>query len=106
MKQIKLNWVSTEVEVPFDIEHLKEAFDDITNNCSNKVNIENLPDLLETRNIILSEDEIKQLPKLYNEWYSKDENSQCREEVEKALDAISTKYPNADIEMCVNDYFG
>lgn len=105
MKQIKLNWVSTEVEVSFDIEHLKKAFDDITNNCSNKVNIEDLPDLLETRKIILSEDEIKQLPKLYNEWYSKDENYQCREEVKRVLDDIYKKYPNADVESCINDYF-
>ena len=105
MKQIKHSWVSTEVEVPFDIEHLKKVFDDI-NDCNNKVDIADLPDLLEIRNIILSEDEIKQLPKLYNEWYSKDENCPCREEVKRVLDNIYEKYPNADVESCINDYFG
>ena len=46
------------------------------------------------------------IPKLYNEWYSKDENCQCREEVKRVLDDIYEKYPNADIESCINDYFG
>ena len=105
MKVIKYNRTPVEKEIPFDMEHLKDIFEDITNDNCGKVDDQEILDNI-SDSYIFSEQEIKQIPKLYNEWYSKDENCRCREEIEKALDAISTKYPNADLEMCVNDYFG
>ena len=106
MKIVKYGWVPTEVEVPFDIEHLKDTFEDITSQNNGKVDFtdEQLFDMIDV-NTILSEDEIKQLPKLYKEWYSKDEKCQCKEEIKNMLDALYEKYPNANIEACINDYF-
>ena len=103
--KVKYNRISTEKEIPFDIEYLKDIFDDITTNNCGKIDDKDLFEYMPDH-YIFTEQEIKQLPKLYNEWYSKDENCQCREEVKRVLDDIYEKYPNADIEACINDYFG
>ena len=105
MKIIKYNTIPVEEEVPFDMEHLKNIFEDITNDNCGKVDDQEILDTI-SDSYIFSEQEIKQIPKLYNEWYSKDENCQCREEVKRVLDDIYEKYPNADVESCINDYFG
>lgn len=105
MKIIEYNVTPVEKEIPFDMEHLKDIFEDITNDNCGKVDDQEILDTI-SDNYIFSEQEIKQIPKLYNEWYSKDENCQCREEVKRVLDDIYEKYPNADVESCINDYFG
>ena len=105
MKIIEYNTIPVEKEVSFDMEHLKDIFEDITNDNCGKVDDQEILDTI-SDNYIFSEQEIKQIPKLYNEWYSKDENCQCREEVRRVLDDIYEKYPNADVESCINDYFG
>ena len=105
MKIIKYNTIPVEEEVSFDIEHLKDIFENITNDNCGKVDDQEILDTI-SDSYIFSEQEIKQIPKLYNEWYSKDENCQCREEVKRVLDDIYEKYPNADVESCISDYFG
>ena len=104
MKIIEYNTIPVEKEVSFDMEHLKDIFEDITNNNCGKIDDQEILDTI-SDSYIFSEQEIKQIPKLYNEWYSKDENCQCREEVKRVLDDIYEKYPNADVESCINDYF-
>ena len=104
MKIIEYNTIPVEKEVSFDMEHLKDIFEDITNNNCGKIDDQEILDTI-SDSYIFSEQEIKQIPKLYNEWYSKDENCQCREEVKRVLDNIYEKYPNADVESCINDYF-
>ena len=104
MKIIKYNTIPVEEEVSFDMEHLKDIFEDITNDNCGKIDDQEILDTI-SDSYIFSEQEIKQIPKLYNEWYSKDENCQCREEVKRVLDDIYEKYPNADVESCINDYF-
>ena len=105
MKIIEYNTIPVEKEVSFDMEHLKDIFEDITNDNCGKIDDQEILDTI-SDSYIFSEQEIKQIPKLYNEWYSKDENCQCREEVKRVLDDIYEKYPNADVESCINDYFG
>ena len=105
MKIIEYNAIPVEKEIPFDMEYLKNIFEDITNDNCGKVDDQEILDTI-SDSYIFSEQEIKQIPKLYNEWYSKDENCQCREEVKRVLDDIYEKYPNADVESCINDYFG
>ena len=104
MKIIEYNTIPVEKEVSFDMEHLKDIFEDITNDNCGKIDDQEILDTI-SDSYIFSEQEIKQIPKLYNEWYSKDENCQCREEVKRVLDDIYEKYPNADVESCINDYF-
>lgn len=104
MKIIEYNTIPVEKEVSFDMEHLKDIFEDITNDNCGKIDDQEILDTI-SDSYIFSEQEIKQIPKLYNEWYSKDENCQCREEIKRVLDDIYEKYPNADIESCINDYF-
>lgn len=105
MKIIEYNTVPVEEEVSFDMEHLKDLFEDLTQNFD-KVDFTD-KDVLDEINAgwILSEDEMKQLPKLYIEWYSKDEFCQCKEEVNKILDILCTKYSNEDIQTCIDQYF-
>lgn len=105
MKIIEYNITPVEKEIPFDMEYLKDIFENITNDNCGKVDDQEILDTI-SNSYIFSEQEIKQIPKLYNEWYSKDENCQCREEVKRVLDDIYEKYPNADVESCINDYFG
>ena len=95
MKIIKYNTIPVGEEIPFDIEHLKDIFEDLTQNFD-KVDF--------TDKEIL--DEIKQLPKLYTEWYSKDEFCQCKEKVNEILDILCTKYSIEDILTCIDQYFG
>lgn len=104
MKIIEYNTIPVEKEVSFDMEHLKDIFEDITNDNCGKIDDQEILDTI-SDSYIFSEQEIKQIPKLYNEWYSKDENCQCREEIKRVLDDIYEKYPNADVESCINDYF-
>lgn len=104
MKIIEYNTIPIEKEVSFDMEHLKDIFEDITNDNCGKIDDQEILDTI-SDSYIFSEQEIKQIPKLYNEWYSKDENCQCREEVKRVLDDIYEKYSNADVESCINDYF-
>ena len=105
MKIIEYNTTPVEKEIPFDMEHLKDIFEDITNDNCGKVDDQEILDTI-SDNYIFSEQEIKQLPKLYTEWYSKDEFCQCKEEVNKILDILCTKYSNEDIQTCVDQYFG
>lgn len=104
MKIIKYNTIPVEKEVSFNMEHLKDIFKDITNDNCGKIDDQEILDTI-SDSYIFSEQEIKQIPKLYNEWYSKDENCQCREEIKRVLDDIYEKYSNADVESCINDYF-
>ena len=104
MKIIEYNTIPVEKEVSFDMKHLKDIFEDITNDNCGKIDDQEILDTI-SDSYIFSEQEIKQIPKLYNEWYSKDENCQCREEIKRVLDDIYEKYPNADVESCINDYF-
>lgn len=104
MKIIEYNAIPVEKEVSFDIEYLKDIFENITNDNCGKIDDQEILDTI-SDNYIFSEQEIKQIPKLYNEWYSKDENCQCREEIKRVLDDIYEKYSNADVESCINDYF-
>ena len=105
MKIIKYNTIPAGEEVPFDMEHLKDIFEDLTQNFY-KVDFTD-KEILDEINAgwILSEDEMKQLPKLYAEWYSKDEFCQCREEVNEILDILCTKYSIEDIQTCIDQYF-
>ena len=105
MKIIEYNAIPVEKEVSFDMEHLKDIFEDITNNNCGKVDDQEILDTI-SDSYIFSEQEIKQIPKLYNEWYSKDEFCQCKEEVNKILDILCTKYSNEDIQTCIDQYFG
>lgn len=106
MKTLEYTQVPIEVETSFDIEHLQDLFEDLTQNFD-KVDFTD-KDVLDEINTgwTLSEDEIKQLPKLYVEWYSKDEFCQCKEEVNKILDILCTKYSDEDIQTCIDQYFG
>lgn len=106
MKIIKYNTIPVREEVPFDIEHLKDIFEDLTQSFD-KVDFTD-KEVLDEINYgwTLSEDEIKQLPKLYAEWYSKDEFCQCKEEVNEILDILCTKYYIEDIQICIDQYFG
>lgn len=104
MKIIEYNAIPVEKEVSFDMEYLKDIFENITNDNCGKIDDQEILDTI-SDNYIFSEQEIKQIPKLYNEWYSKDENCQCREEIKRVLDDIYEKYSNADVESCINDYF-
>lgn len=107
MKIIEYNTVPVEKEkeVSFDMEHLKDLFEDLTQNFD-KVDFTD-KDVLDEINAgwILSKDEMKQLPKLYAEWYSKNEYYQCKEEVNKILDILCTKYSDENIQTCVDQYF-
>ena len=105
MKIIKYNTIPAGEEVPFDMEHLKDIFEDLTQNFY-KVDFTD-KEILDEINAgwILSEDEMKKLPKLYAEWYSKDKFCQCREEVNEILDILCTKYSIEDIQTCIDQYF-
>ena len=105
MKVIKHNWTSTEVEKPFDIEHLKDLFEILTEDGKVDFTDEDVLDEIENNDYIFSDDEMKQLPQLYNQWYMNNVYFQCRDEVSKTLDALCRKYSNADVESCINDYF-
>lgn len=106
MKIIKYNTIPVGEEVHFDIEHLKDIFEDLTQNFD-KVDFTD-KEILDEINAgwILSEDEMKKLPKLYAEWYSKDKFCQCKEEVNEILDILCTKYSIEDIQTCIDQYFG
>ena len=105
MKIIKYNTIPTGEEVSFDMEHLKDIFEDLTQNFYNVDFTDK--EVLDEINAgwILSEDEMKQLRKLYAEWYSKDEFCQCREEVNEILDILCRKYSIEDIQTCIDQYF-
>ena len=106
MKIIKYNTIPVGEEVSFDMEHLKDIFEDLTQNFDN-VDFTDKEVLDEINaGCTLSEDEMKQLPKLYAEWYSKDEFCQCKEEVNEILDILCTKYSIEDIQTCIDQYFG
>ena len=106
MKKIKYNWVLTEEETPFDIEHLKDLFEDLTQSSDNKVDFTDTDVLDEIDDSYkLSEDEIKKLPELYTKWYLGNNYFLCKKEIYEILDTLCKQYPNEDIESIINDYF-
>ena len=56
MRIVKYGWVPTEVEVPFDIEHLKDTFEDITSQNNGKVDFtdEQLFDMIDVNPTLTS----------------------------------------------------
>ena len=106
MKVVKHDWTSIKVEKSFDIEHLQDLFEGLAENFG-RVDFtdEDVLEEINDSNYIFSDDEIKQLPKLYNQWYLNNDYFQCKEEVIKTLDDLCEKYPNEDIESIINDYF-
>lgn len=106
MKQIKLSRIFIEVEVPFDIEHLKDLFENLTEEFG-KVDFtdKDVLDYIDDNKYIFSDNEMKQLPQLYNQWYLDNDYFQCKEEVNNILDDLCEKYPNEDIESIINTYF-
>ena len=66
MKIIEYNTIPVEKEVSFDMEHLKDIFEDITSDNCGKVDDQEILDTI-SDSYIFSEQEIKQIPKLYNE---------------------------------------
>ena len=106
MKIIKYNTIPVEKEeVSFDMEHLKDLFENLTEDFG-EVNFTDI-DVLDEINdqYIFSDDEMKQLPELYNQWYLNSNYFQCKEEVNKILDDLCEKYPIEDIESIINTYF-
>ena len=106
MKIVKHDWTSTEVEKSFDIENLQDLFENLAENFG-RVDFtdEDVLEEIEYNNYIFSDDEMKQLPKLYNQQYLNNDYFQCKEEVNKILDDLCEKYPNEDIESIINTYF-
>ena len=89
MKVIKYNRAPVEEEIPFDMEHLKDLFEDLAENFG-RVDFtdEDVLKEIDDSNYIFSNDEMKQLPKLYNQWYLNNDYFQCKEEVIKILDDL------------------
>lgn len=86
-------------EVPFTIKNLSESFSDFIEDFTDIPDFddkETLEDYLDNCEIEFSKEEIKQLPKLFNDWLKEDsytmEALQTRHELVKAIKPLIDKY--------------
>lgn len=86
-------------EVPFTIKNLSESFSDFVEDFTDIPDFndkETLEDYLDNCEIEFSKEEIKQLPKLFNDWLKENpdvvESIQIRNKLFKAINPLVEKY--------------